>query len=354
MAALEPTLEEQRRVEAATQRRAAPLETRELVAEVVLGGGFLAACVALFAAVPPNLAELHLEALAACALTLAVAVRVRFVVGAGYTVPTQLAFVPLLFVAPPALVAPLVALVLAAGQLPAVLGGRLPAGRLLLAAANAWFSIGPAIVLALAGTPDAAHASAAIVAAMLVAQVTVDAVSGACRELLHGTFDRRALLGEGWIYGVDAALTPVAFVAAIVATGRPWVVLAMDGRSGPGALLARAGSRTGLTELNDAYRGIVHRTRRRRRRRRRLHGRALTRRRRAGGAWSATGCADAERLRDLEFGALLHDIGKVAIPKAIINKPGKLDRPSGGSSTRTRSKATNARSRRRASWARSE
>jgi putative nucleotidyltransferase with HDIG domain len=33
----------------------------------------------------------------------------------------------------------------------------------------------------------------------------------------------------------------------------------------------------------------------------------------------------AERLRNLEFGALLHDVGKIAIPKAIINKPGKLD-----------------------------
>ena len=29
--------------------------------------------------------------------------------------------------------------------------------------------------------------------------------------------------------------------------------------------------------------------------------------------------------RNLEFGALLHDVGKVAIPNEIINKPGKLD-----------------------------
>ena len=34
---------------------------------------------------------------------------------------------------------------------------------------------------------------------------------------------------------------------------------------------------------------------------------------------------DAERRRNLEFGALLHDVGKIAIPKEIINKPGKLD-----------------------------
>ena len=34
---------------------------------------------------------------------------------------------------------------------------------------------------------------------------------------------------------------------------------------------------------------------------------------------------DAEQLRRLEFAALLHDVGKIAIPKSIINKPGALD-----------------------------
>jgi putative nucleotidyltransferase with HDIG domain len=34
---------------------------------------------------------------------------------------------------------------------------------------------------------------------------------------------------------------------------------------------------------------------------------------------------NAERQRNLEFAALLHDVGKIAIPKEIINKPGKLD-----------------------------
>jgi putative nucleotidyltransferase with HDIG domain len=33
----------------------------------------------------------------------------------------------------------------------------------------------------------------------------------------------------------------------------------------------------------------------------------------------------AEQRRNLEFGALLHDVGKIAIPKEILNKPGKLD-----------------------------
>ena len=32
-----------------------------------------------------------------------------------------------------------------------------------------------------------------------------------------------------------------------------------------------------------------------------------------------------QQRRNLEFGALLHDVGKIAIPKQIINKPGPLD-----------------------------
>src|ERR1019366_7385174 len=34
---------------------------------------------------------------------------------------------------------------------------------------------------------------------------------------------------------------------------------------------------------------------------------------------------DADTQRNVEFGALLHDVGKIAVPKEIINKPGKLD-----------------------------
>jgi putative nucleotidyltransferase with HDIG domain len=34
---------------------------------------------------------------------------------------------------------------------------------------------------------------------------------------------------------------------------------------------------------------------------------------------------DDERRRNVEFGALLHDVGKVAIPNEILNKPGALD-----------------------------
>ena len=33
---------------------------------------------------------------------------------------------------------------------------------------------------------------------------------------------------------------------------------------------------------------------------------------------------DKEQLRSLEFGSLLHDIGKIGVPDAILRKPAKL------------------------------
>ncbi len=48
----------------------------------------------------------------------------------------------------------------------------------------------------------------------------------------------------------------------------------------------------------------------------------------------------ADRLRNLEFGALLHDVGKIAIPNEIINKRAGSTPTSGRSSRRTRRRAS--------------
>ena len=41
--------------------------------------------------------------------------------------------------------------------------------------------------------------------------------------------------------------------------------------------------------------------------------------------WGST----SDSARNVEFGALLHDIGKIAVPKEIINKPGRSTTTSG-------------------------
>src|SRR5215207_3937308 len=127
--ALDPSLQEQQLVEAALKRRFTPLHARERRAEALLGGGFALACALVALAAPPWDAAIDPAAALFSALTLAVAARVHFIVGPGYTVPTQLAFIPLAFAIAPALLAPAVASFFAAVQLADVLRGRLPSGR---------------------------------------------------------------------------------------------------------------------------------------------------------------------------------------------------------------------------------
>jgi len=325
--ALDPSFEEQQHVEAALKRRGTPLRARERRAELLLGGGFALACILLLLAAPPWQAALDPAAALCCALALAVAVSVHFVVGPGYTVPTQLAFIPLAFAVPPALLAPAAAAVFVAAQLVDVVRSRLPISRLALVPSNTWFALGPAAVLAAAGAPAAAEATVPLVAGMVAAQVAIDATMSCIRDALHGELDPRALLGEAWLYAVDVALTPIAFVVALALPARPWAALAMVPLLGVLAVFARErdARMQGLAELNSAYRGTAL-----------VLGDVVE----ADDGYTGEHCRDvvelavavgrrqglsADRLRNLEFAALLHDVGKVAVPKSIINKPGALD-----------------------------
>jgi putative nucleotidyltransferase with HDIG domain len=162
---------------------------------------------------------------------------------------------------------------------------------------------------------------------MLAAQVAVDFGATAVREMLHGSFSWRQLVGEAWIYGVDAALTPVAFLAATTLGDRPWTVFATVPLIAVLAVFAREreARMEGLIELTAAHRGIAL-----------VLGDVVE----ADDGYTGEHCRDVvelatavgrqldltpERMRNLEFGALLHDVGKVVIPKEIINKPGPLD-----------------------------
>ena len=257
--ALDPSFEEQQHVEAALERRGMPLRARERRAELLLGGGFVLACILLLLAAPPWQAALDPAAALCCALALAVAVSVHFVVGPGYTVPTQLAFIPLAFAVPPALLAPAAAAVFAAAQLVDVVRSQLPISRLALVPSNTWFALGPAAVLAATGAPPAAEATVPLVAGMVAAQVAIDATMSCIRDALHGELDPRAVLGEAWLYAVDVALTPIAFVVALALPAQPWAALAIVPLLGVLAVFARErdARMQGLAELNTAYRGTA-------------------------------------------------------------------------------------------------
>jgi len=324
---LNPDTFEQERIAEAAESRRAGVQRRELVIEGLLGAGLLAAVAALVAVAGASLADIDPMPAVACVICLAIAVHVPFAVGDGYTVPTQLAFVPLLFTMPPSIVPLAVVAALCLARVPALVAGRWPPSRFLLLPADAWFAVGPAAVLAAADVHSVGEISVAVFATALLGQILAEVGAWAVRERLHFGARLRDQLGELWIHGIDLALTPIALVAALEVEQRPWTVLAIPPLLGVLAVFSREREArlASLVELNRAYRGTA------------LvlgdvveaddgytgeHSRGVVAL--ALEIGDALGL-DAQRRRNLEFGALLHDVGKIAIPKEIINKPGKLD-----------------------------
>src|SRR5918992_590576 len=144
------TLREQDLLVETLERDRTPLGSRDRAAEVLIAGGVVVAAAMLFIAQPPQ--PFPLLPAAACVVVLALATRVQFHIGSGFTVPTQLAFVPLVFTVPIAVTPPAVVLSLVLSRSPAVLMGRTRPSRLFHCFGNSWFAIGPAAVFAGFGT----------------------------------------------------------------------------------------------------------------------------------------------------------------------------------------------------------
>ncbi len=318
------------------------MDVAERRGELIVGGGFACAALMLAATAGESSAQgwegvgwgshRSIAVAALYVVCLAVAGRIRIDVGSGFTVPTQAVFVPLLFAAPLPLVPLLVALSLALGMTPGVLRGHVPPSRLLTVPANSWFSFGPALVLLLAHhtspTDLADPRSLVILLLALAAQFACDFTANAVRERLCGGIGIRELIGEvREVYLIDAALAPLGLLVAIAGAHQRWAVLMIA----PLFAILRIFSRERrirleqLIELGDAYRGTAL-----------VLGDVVE----ADDAYTGEHCRgvvrlaievatalglDAQRARNVEFGALLHDVGKIAVPKEIVNKPGKLD-----------------------------
>ena len=107
---------QQERIAATLSREGQPLARRDRLGEATVTSAFLLAAGALLALDPP--AAFPMLPALACVVVLAVSTQVRFHVASGFTVPTQLGFVPLLFAVPVSLVplAVVAALLLAASR----------------------------------------------------------------------------------------------------------------------------------------------------------------------------------------------------------------------------------------------
>jgi HD-GYP domain-containing protein (c-di-GMP phosphodiesterase class II) len=310
------------------QRVGRPLrQRRELITQAVGAAGFLAAATALAAVAPWHRALRAADVL--ILLTVWVIVeRVKFPVAGGWTRPTMLVFVPMLFVLPTP-VAPLFAmLAMLLRGLPEFVMRRAPASRGLALIGDAWFSIGPALVIVLFGADQFAWSHWPVYALALVAQIAFDlaATIGRC-WIGEGISPRVQLPLLGWVYLVDVTLAPLGLVIASAAVIRPGIALIA---LSPAVMLTafaheRKQRMDQALELSSAYRGTAL-----------LLGDVVE----ANDYYTGTHSRDVVDLslaladevqldgsqrRQLEFAALLHDIGKVRIPNEVINKPGPLD-----------------------------
>lgn len=322
----DPDPEAARLVQESRQRVARRLAGGDRSASLIVGGAFLAAAIP-FAALQDSHRAPSALTVALLVLAYAAASRVEFEVGAGTVVPTELILVPMLFLLPLGFVPLCVAAGLALGQLPDYVRRRVHPERVTLQLVSSWHAVGPALVLALAGEREPAISDWDLYLAALAAQLGLDLATVSVREwLAFGVSPRVELRVVGTVFAVDAALAPVGLLAALaVGEGELMFLLALP----LVALLAffarqRRTALDGAVALGAAYRGTAF-----------LLGDFVEASDAYTGAHSREVVElvlevadelgiDARGRRDAELAALLHDVGKMRVPRDLINKPDGL------------------------------
>jgi HD-GYP domain-containing protein (c-di-GMP phosphodiesterase class II) len=313
-------------IEESRERGQLHLRSRARWSALVFGAGFVVVAAALAVLVPSERSPSPLV-VALLVVAYAVTSRVKFEVGTGFALPTQLVLVPMLFVLPLGWVPFAVAAGLLLGSSLEYVTGRTPLDHAITALPGALHSVGPVLVLAAAGEASAGLDHWWLYAAALAAQFLVDAVFSGGREVFSlGVSPLTLVPFMGWAFLVDAALAPVGLLAALGAEGRPGALALMLPLAALLGVFARERQVRidHALELGHAYRGTAF-----------LLGDVVE----ADDAYTGSHSRDVVALvlgvcdelglsardrRDAEFTALLHDVGKIRIPGEIINKPGKL------------------------------
>ena len=328
MASASETLDLERLFARGRARAVAAPSRRELSVEAGAGVAFLAVALAM-AALVHSPRSLDGPTLAVLVGAYVIACRAKFDFADGYTVPTELVLVPMLFLLPTPAVPLVVSLSWALGRLSDYASGAASVRRALHVFGDSWHAVGPALVLILAGAQVFSWSRWPIYAMALLAQLGFDFVAAAARTwLIDGDSPRIELRLIAPVYALDAALAPVGLLATFAAIELgPAACLLVLPLAAVLAVLSRERQRRidQALELSEAYQGTAM-----------LLGDVVE----ADDAYTGShsrgvvelSLAVADRLgldsrqrRNVEFAALLHDVGKISVPKEIVNKPGPLD-----------------------------
>jgi len=310
----------------ARERRSRRIGSRERTIGAAAAVSFVAVAVALPLLLPAG-RSFHPGLALGLVAAYVLADRVAFRVGAGWAVATQLVLVPMLFLLPPPLVPLLVLAALAADRVPELSSGAIHPSRLVVMLADGWYVVGPALVLSVAGPAAPTWADWPVYIAALAAQFVFDSARTAAAATLGEGIPLHTVLREARsVQLVDLLLSPLGLVIAMASTGRPWTFLAALPILALLRLFAleREARIDNALLLSQAYRGTAH-----------LMAELLTTADEYTGTHSRSVVAlatavgeglelDERQMREVELGALLHDVGKRSIPGDVIRKPGAL------------------------------
>jgi putative nucleotidyltransferase with HDIG domain len=301
---------------------------RERAVEAAVAGAFVAVALGM-ALLMPSPRALEPLTLALLMSLYVLASRARFEIADGYTVPTELVLVPMLFLLPTPAVPLIVSVSWGLGKLFDQASGEASVYRAAHVFGDCWHAVGPALVIVLAGAQVFSWESWPVYAAALLAQFAFDFAATEVRaRLLDGTPILAQLRMQAPVYALDGALAPIGLLAAFAAIALDPAICLLtlplaavlsqlsherQARIDQALELSSAYQGTAMllgdvVEADDAYTGS--------------HSRGVVE---LSLAVAEEMGLDSRQKRNVEFAALLHDVGKIAVPKEIINKTGALD-----------------------------
>jgi HD-GYP domain-containing protein (c-di-GMP phosphodiesterase class II) len=294
---------------------------------LLLAAGFLAVATAVaFLPWPRGVSPM---ALVVSLVAYAIARRVEVEFTTYWAIPTEAVFVVMWFVLPLPLLPLVVCGAMVAGALPDIVrGGRAADRAVVLGVASCWHAIGPALVLYYAGIREPRWQDAGYYAAALASQFLLDLAS---TYALTRSVARVSPLDHArsvaLAYRFDSVLAPLGLLAAFPAYRHPEAMLLLL----PMVFLVqriateRAQKHDADLALKNAYQGTSY-----------LLGDMIE----ADDAYTGGHSRDVVQLVQrvaarlgldgntatlAEFTALLHDVGKLKIPGALLNKAGPLE-----------------------------